>query len=562
MVYSLLLYEQRRYLKMLDLLNTLFDMFTDAYSKDILYGVANLFTIVVGICTIVLPIINKLNYEYKLKHLTITDRPDWLSEEEFYKHTHNYIKTRVINSKGKNFSFKKFIKSNILKNRKQYHLILGESGTGKSTFLLNLYAKLNCKTYAKGYKVNCISLRMSDAIFRIKNIEDPKKVILLLDAFDEAREANIDANLFLNELEQNTQSFAKVVITSRNNFFDSDDSVPVYVNINRILQLDMEQYNRYYIQPFTICDVIVYILRKYKFLLHKIINSLYLVCKCKDVMCRPLILSYIDLLIKDKAVYKISSDIYEHLIRNWIKRETLFISAKNGKSTEFRIEEQMMELINNIAIFMYENYSSQNDYFILIEDLKKINNAEYLEHIDGKRNRSLFDRIDNKLVFSHRSLFEYLLAINFEKLSFRYESNLNILYGFLKEMGGNNWNSKYSSLFHVHYRDENLRRIENSNYDNTIIFESIISFSDRNYIYDMNSWYCNAICFPVFVKKEIYNRLKIEFSVNKLPIGFINNDFHDSISLTDHIMRSVKKFVAKKELVLITVKSYLNELTR
>lgn len=547
---------------MLNLLNILNDMFTDAYSKDILYGVANLFTIIVGSCTIGLPLINKLIYEYKLRHLTITDRPDWLSEEEFYNHTHNYIKTRVIDSKGKKFSFKKFIKRNILKNRKQYHLILGESGTGKSTFLINLYAKLNCKTFTKSYKVNCISLRMPDVFFRIKNIEEPKKVILLLDAFDEAREANIDANEFLNKLEQNTQSFAKVIITSRNNFFDSDDSVPVYVNINRILQLDVEQYNRYYIQPFTICDVIIYILRKYKFFLHKIIKSFHLVCSCKDVMCRPLILSYIDLLIKDKTSFKKSSDIYEHLIKNWIKRESLFINAKKGKSTECRIEEQMMELINDIAIFMYKNYSSQNDYFILISDLNEINNAEYLDHIDGKRNRSLFNRIENKLVFAHRSLLEYLLAINFEKLSFRYEYNLNILYGFLKEMGGNDWSSKYSSLFHVHYRDEYLMRSENSKYENTIIFESNILFRDRKNVYDMNVWYCNAICFPVFIKKKIYNRLKIEFIVNKLPIGSINNEYHDSMILTDHIMKSVKKFVAKKELIHITIKSYLNELMR
>lgn len=547
---------------MLNFLNILNDMFTDAYSKDILYGVANLFTIVVGSCTIGLPLISKLIYEYKLKHLTITDRPDWLSEEEFYNHTHNYIKTRVIDSKGKKFSFKKFIKRNILKNRKQYHLILGESGTGKSTFLINLYAKLNCKTFAKSYKVNCISLRMPDVFFRIKNIEDPKKVILLLDAFDEAREANIDADKFLNKLEQNTQSFAKVIITSRNNFFDNDDSVPVYVNINRILQLDVEQYNRYYIQPFTICDVIIYILRKYKFYLHNIIKSFHLVCCCKDVMCRPLILNYIDLLIKEKGSFKKSSDIYEHVIRNWIKRESLFICVRTGRTTEIHIEEQMMELINNIAIFMYENYPSQNDYFILIKDLIEINNAEYLEHIDGKRNRSLFDRIENKLVFAHRSLFEYLLAINFEKLSFRYEPNLNILYGFLKEMGGNNWDSKYSSLFHVHYRDEYLMHNENSNYENTIIFESTISFSDRENIYDMSTWYCNAVCFPVFVKKKIYNRLKIEFTVNKLPIGFIDNKFHDSIFLTDHIMKSVKKSVAKKELIHITIKSYLYELMR
>lgn len=66
-------------------------------------------------------------------------RPLSLSEEEFWNYTHYFVKSRLKKNR-KIYGFNKFINQVLIKGRKQFILILGEAGTGKSTFLVNLYA--------------------------------------------------------------------------------------------------------------------------------------------------------------------------------------------------------------------------------------------------------------------------------------------------------------------------------------------------------------------------------------------------------------------------------------
>ena len=65
---------------------------------------------------------------------------------------------------------------------------------------------------------------------------------------------------------------------------------------------------------------------------------------------------------------------------------------------------------------MYENYPEKLEYSIKITELKKIKNADFLEKIEGKRNRSLFNRVNEQLIFTHKSILEYVLAENFDKI--------------------------------------------------------------------------------------------------------------------------------------------------
>ena len=73
-------------------------------------------------------------------------RPLSLSEEEFWNYTHYFVKSRLKKNR-KIYGFNKFINQVLIKGRKQFILILGEAGTGKSTFLVNLYAIFKCKSY-------------------------------------------------------------------------------------------------------------------------------------------------------------------------------------------------------------------------------------------------------------------------------------------------------------------------------------------------------------------------------------------------------------------------------
>lgn len=535
------------------------NIFGYVVSKDILDNIANIFTIIVSVATIaslVIALFRNLFYQYKLRRLAVLKRPDWLSEEEFYNHTHNYIKTRVVSLKGDKFSFRGFTNRVLVKSKKQYHLILGESGSGKSTFLINLYARFECRKFKRGYLIKCISLKMPDAIDQICKIENQKQIILLLDAFDEAHGANVNAVEFLKEIEESTKYFAKVIITSRNNFFDDDDSVPVEVNITRVLQLNKDRYDRYYIQPFTICNVIIYIMKKYKFLFWKTIKSLKVISKCKDVVCRPLILNYIDLLINDKILYRNSSDIYKHIIFNWIRRETYFICSQNLAFNHSLIQEQMCALINDVAIYMYKNYPFQQDYYIKVENLAMLNNNQLLENTDGKRNRSLFDRVNDKLFFAHKSILEYLLVENFDKLSFRFEPHLDIMYGFMKEMSDTNRDSKYRALFYVNYNDNVLGNSAKQNDSNTLIFESTVSFIDRKTVKDMVLWYYAAIQLPIIIDKKVYDRSNIRFKVNDKIIYYMRQKENDQEKLVDKIMQIIKMNFYQMEIQYLTITTY------
>lgn len=246
-------------MKLIKILNTWSTFLSD---------ISNLVSIISILMTIALYALGKLIYTYRLKKFSVTMRPRLLSEEEFYNACNQYIKTRLKSETGKRYVFKQFEKKILIRGKKQYHIVLGETGTGKSTFLINLYYRYNCKFFRRGYRAEYIPLRSKNALQEIKKIEDPRKTILLLDAFDEANDANNGVDQFIEKIEMKTSNFAKVIISSRNNFFDKEKDIPSIVqHVDRNLSLSEEKYNRYYIQPFTNRDVYIYLIKKYKLFL-------------------------------------------------------------------------------------------------------------------------------------------------------------------------------------------------------------------------------------------------------------------------------------------------------
>lgn len=526
--------------------------------ENLISNFTNIFTILSIFIPFSLYLINKALYLFRLKNFSKTKRPYWLSEEEFYFHTHNYVKTRLITSQTEKLTFNKFITKIIVKSQKQFHLILGESGTGKSTFLINLYYRYNCRIFRHGYTLEYFPLKSPDTLQQIKQLKKPQQTILLLDAFDEANKANINADNFLKEIEKITCHFAKVIISSRNNFFDNESSVPSKIQLTRILSLNEEKYNKYYIQPFTNKDIIIYIAKRYKLLLHKYIKSFMVLRRCGDIVCRPLVLSYIDLLIQNNTYYKNLSDVYNEIIANWINRESHYIISQTAGNKIEEIEKIMFAVVSDIAIFMYKNFPEQKDYYIRISDLNKIKNANFLEHTNGKRNRSLFDRMDDKLIFAHKSILEYLLAINFNKLDFRFEAHLNTLYNFLHEMGGENWSSKFSALFHINYADSSPQITKNEQNPHYLYARSINIPVNRKFISTMIVWYQNALLFPVFVDGKLYKRESIEIKLQDKYLINITSQ-QNQLILIENIMHIIKVSVANRNIVKIIITTFLIE---
>ena len=449
--------------------------------------------------------------------------------------------------------FLKFINKVIINGKKQYHFVLGESGTGKSSFLINLCYRYDSKMFRHNYNIKYMSLKFSDVIDKIDKIDNKKQTILLLDAFDEAKKANHDANIFLKEIEESTINFAKIIITSRNNFFDNDESLPQNIHITRTLKLETEKYNIFYIDSLSILNIIFYIIRKYRLFFWRTLKAFDMIRKCGNIVCRPLVIGYIDLLIQDTKRYKTMYDIYEGIIENWIKRESYYVASQIKSETSGSIYRQIYSLINKVTIFMYENFPKQNDYYIKISELYMMDFSGFLIKTNGKRGRSLFDRIDERLYFSHKSIFEYLLAINFCKLNFRYEANLNILYEFLKEMGRKN--PQYQAMFQINYIEDNFEilPIDSDTMRCTKRFLNI----DRKFVEPMIYWYDQAFFSPVFIGNLLYERKYIEFIVNDTIHFELNKGNNDIITLSVNIMKLIKNNISNQKEAVIRVNTLL-----
>lgn len=391
--------------------------------------IVNIIQIITYIYAIYFAIYRQLKIKYNKKRY----RPQCITEEEVEKYTKIFIQTRLKRDNEKMCNHK-FV-NKLIKTTNQYYFILGDTGTGKSSFLLNSYFYFIHKMFKHGYSIHFVSLRDSDALNGLIEIENKKNVILFLDAFDEAIYATQNLQEMFNKLENATKEFSKIVVTSRIHFFDNEIEEPSNISNMKAIDLEDSKYQKYFICPFTNMDIILYLFKKYKLNLYKQCKAFNIIEQCNDLMSRPLILSYIDLLLDNKNDIKYSYEVYEIIINSIIKREIQFIikSLRSTKSKDELFKDYLI-FLENIAIQMYYNIIIYGEPII---DSHMLNsNKTYFYKKYKKRNRTLLERkYNNFFSFSHRSIFEYFIAKNITKIqNFRFDKNLNQIYIFIAEM--------------------------------------------------------------------------------------------------------------------------------
>lgn len=319
----------------MDIFSFLREMFCE--ENQFLTNLGSIITIISGVSifSVIVGVIKRV--WSSLRHIYM--RPDCLEKKEVTKYTRLYIKTRLkandtmLSSRKKSYDVKKFIRKYLIKGDDQYHLIFGESGMGKTAFLINLYFIYNCKLFKK-YDMYYVSLRSIDAIDQIKIFaekNDPKKAILLLDAFDESKAASEDSSHAIKELLNITNNYCKVVISCRTQFFNAVNEEPQIVKLSRAVLVEDEMFVKHYICPFTDYEVLLYLLKYYKLNFWKIFRGKQVIKKSSNIMARPLLLSYIDDIVNEHEEYKYAYQIYETLIGKWIDREVHFIQKTSEK---------------------------------------------------------------------------------------------------------------------------------------------------------------------------------------------------------------------------------------
>lgn len=308
-------------------------------------------------------------------------------------------------------------------NDDRHFLILGESGMGKTTFLLNLFIRFNKKNWFGKTRIKYFPFgnpeTMND-ILAIKREERPN-IILLIDALDESPEMGKNYKQKLQSFLKKAWNFKKIVITCRTQFFPSEQDELYETGTFKVTTKgrNMHFFKKIYLSTFDDNDINLYLRKKYpKYIFWKIPEkkrAINIVKKCPNLMIRPLLLSYIDVIVNsfntNSEIKKLlPSDIYNILVRKWIERESLKTSNRNPE--EFK--QNMKRFSEKMALDIFLKKNKRKGLLVkqseLMQVAKEFNiNLSELE-IRGK---SLLSRdASGRYKFAHKSILEYLLAVH------------------------------------------------------------------------------------------------------------------------------------------------------
>ena len=248
--------------------------------------------------------------------------------------------------------------------------------------------------------------------------DDIPNTILLLDGLDEdpfifLKDKSLsDEDIFkrrVNDIVHATCKYKEVVITCRTQYFPQQEDDLYELSIRKSGG-GFHTFQKYYIYPFSDSDVENYLNKKYFFKQKEKEIALQVVKKSKNLMLRPMLMSYIDLLIEDDRVYTSSVQIYDALIEKWLMREGQKWKEKEIERKNFVIALKKFSVL--VAIEIYNNWLNNRTFHITKE--KAIEIAEMSQYpIDRHEatGKSLLT-CDAKLnwKFSHKSILEFFLA--------------------------------------------------------------------------------------------------------------------------------------------------------
>lgn len=291
---------------------------------------------------------------------------------------------------------------------RRHLLILADSGTGKTSFMLNYYAYNSRKPKGKKQKILIVPLGIKSADNLISSIPNKSDSVIFLDAFDEDVKAIQNHHERIIDLIEKCRDFRKVVITCRTQFFPKDEEIPVETGIVKIAPVGAGEKKSYefwkiYLSPFDDDDIKKYIKKRYpvwEFQTRKEAEEIALRIPLLSV--RPMLLSNIPEVIARNIDIKYTYQLYEIMLDAWLDRESNWTDKKS-----LRMFSQ------KLAIDLYANRESRGMERIPQKALVplalrwSINLNEW--QITG---RSLLNRdADGNYKFAHRSFMEYMFVL-------------------------------------------------------------------------------------------------------------------------------------------------------
>lgn len=304
----------------------------------------------------------------------------------------------------------------------KFFLILGDSGMGKTTFMINLYLQYSRKLMVRGkFDIFLFPLGSKDVLDRISEISPEKKKnsILLLDAFDEDILAYKNFKTRMDEICSRVWEFRFIVITSRTHFFPTCSEEPYETGVFRYGISGQYCFQKLYISPFNDCDVEQYLKKRYGILqLSKRKRARLIVEKSPLLMVRPMLLSHIQDLLSASIEYDNSYTIYKILIEKWIDREASKVGMSDKEYSPKEYANRLRAFSRDLAWDIYMNREKRGSLSLdrnqVIQSASSMQLSEY-DDVSLRnsvfRTRSLLNRdMQGQYKFAHKSILEWLIA--------------------------------------------------------------------------------------------------------------------------------------------------------
>lgn len=345
------------------------------------------------------------------------------------------------------FFVNKVFKQDIETKDRPFYIILAEPGMGKTTFMINLFLKYISQWFGKKYDIKLLPMGRPDMDKEIDNIEDEKKenMILLLDGLDEDTRAAVDFQKRLAEIIEKTRRFHTVIMTCRSHILPPGQKEP-----------DKTGSRKVYLSPLDQKDIKKYLNKRFPvFNIKKKHRAKQVVRNAPHLMALPLLLSHIDDLAKSKRQYKYTHEAYDELIKNWLERE----ASHYKEAEQGQFKEEFYEFSRAVAVDIYQHRESREGLLIKPEEIEYYAKKHRirLDRMEMERHSLLNRNAAGDYQFSHRSIFEYFLALELLKNQafkekFRFEG-MEQSRRFYKEII--DMSKEYTARF---FKQENLRK--------------------------------------------------------------------------------------------------------
>ncbi|MCH8127478.1 hypothetical protein IIC38_16195, partial [candidate division KSB1 bacterium] len=285
----------------------------------------------------------------------------------------------------------------------RYIFLLADSGMGKSTFLLNYYAR-NLRKRRRKFEFQLIPLGIPDADKRIVRVKNKKDTVLFLDALDEDTLAIVDHVERLRILLDLSREFAKVLITCRTQFFPKEEEIPQETGIVKFGPREAGEkaefvFHKLYLSPFTNEQVQAYLKKRYPLRqLKRRGIAQEMVKKIPNLSIRPMLLAHIDDLVTTGRNINYAFELYEEMVEAWLIREEGIVPGLK--------KDPLRKFSERLAVDLYTKRKARGAERIAKDKLAMLANKWNIPLNDWQlTGRSLLNRdAGGNYKFAHRSI--------------------------------------------------------------------------------------------------------------------------------------------------------------